>query len=1111
MAALEPRRAHARLRHRISPMIAGVHGRLLTASFIETELTHLGSTAGPPRDVRRAVERWSTDREASFGPASSVRGIADGVAIPLLKILGFGVCRRVDEGDCARLEAGCRGRALVPVTVIGWDQPLDVAWRESVLDAVRADERWSFVTNGTSLRIVDAHRTWSRHYLDFDLALLAAADAAAFALLWQMARAEALASSPRLLDRAVDQSARHGVAVCGALATGVLDALELLLRAVARRRRHAASELLLEQSLTVLYRVLFLLFAEARGLVPIWHPIYRGRYTIDSIVATLLAGRRYRGVWAAINAISRLAHAGCTAGELKVTAFNGRLFSPSSTGAFEGDTVDDDVMAKAVLAIGTTPPSRTAGRRRIVYRDLDVEELGAVYEQVLDHEPVAGRLTRTRDVRKSTGAFYTPRALTAYVVRETLRPLLAGKSAEDILRLRVLDPAMGSGAFLVAACLQLAEAAEEALVRDGEWHRSDVTAADRVALRREIAQRCLFGVDLNPTAVQVARLSLWLTTLAADKPLTFLDHRLVAGNSLVGASPADLWRQPGGGSTRGPRRRDEGLFEAADFAPVLRQAVQTHVQLGEQEDATASIVRAKERTLAALHAPDGTLGRHARVLDLWCAGWFWPDGEAPNRTAFGELVDVLLGRGGSLPLRVTKGLLDAAHVLAAQQRFVHWPLTFPEVFHDADGQPLGNAGFDAIVGNPPWDMVRGDSGETGTRQTRRDEAKSLTAFVRESGIYRVDAHSHVNRYQLFVERALQLARRDGRIGFILPAGSVTDGGCAPLRQHLFDHAAIDSIDGCDNRRRIFPIHRSVRFVVMTATNGERTDAVRCRFGVDDVNDLDRPGADRRAFTITRAFISRLSGDDDLAIPEIRDPADLRILEQISARIPALDSTAGWNVSFGRELNATDDRDLFVPFDPDSHGRPVLEGKQIEPFRVSVEGCRYQLRAHAKVRIPRKPRLAYRDVASATNRLTLIAAMVPADAVTTHTLFCLKTLLPLDAQHVLCALLNSFVANYLIRFRVNTHVTASLMSRLRVPPIDRDTHPYHRLSTLAQTLMHSPAAAERQPEYAELQGMIGTLYGLSETDFRHILSTFPLIPEEVKSSVLLQFNNFHSIT
>src|SRR5947207_1155763 len=462
-------------------MIAGVRGRLLTASFVETELPRLANSGTPPRDVLCALERWSTHREAAFGPASSVRGIADGVAIPLLRLLGFTVGRRHDGGDSARLEAGWRAGALVPVTILGWDQPLDVAWRDSILDAVRADERWAFITNGTSLRIVDAHRTWSRHYLEFDLALLAG-DAAAFALLWQVARAESLASSPRLLDRAVDQSARYGVAVCGALATGVLDALELLLRTLARRRRHAASELLLEQSLTVLYRVLFLLFAEARGLVPVWHPVYRDRYTIDSIVSTLLAGRRYRGVWAAINAISRLAHAGCTAGELKVTAFNGRLFSPSGTGAFDGDAIDDEVMANAVLSISTTPPNRTAGRRRIVYRDLDVEELGAVYEQVLDHEPDAGRLTRTRDVRKSTGAFYTPRALTAYVVRETLRPLLAARTAGEILRLRVLDPAMGSGAFLVAACAQLAEAAEEALIREGEWHRSDVTAADRIGL-----------------------------------------------------------------------------------------------------------------------------------------------------------------------------------------------------------------------------------------------------------------------------------------------------------------------------------------------------------------------------------------------------------------------------------------------------------------------------------------------------------------------------------------------------------------------------------------------------------------------------------------------------
>jgi hypothetical protein len=187
---------------------------------------------------------------------------------------------------------------------------------------------------------------------------------------------------------------------------------------------------------------------------------------------------------------------------------------------------------------------------------------------------------------------------------------------------------------------------------------------------------------------------------------------------------------------------------------------------------------------------------------------------------------------------------------------------------------------------------------------------------------------------------------------------------------------------------------------------------------------------------------------------------------------------------------------------------VLEGKQIEPFRVCIDSCQYQLRDDARVTIARRPRLAYRDVASATNRVTLIAAIVPADAVTTHTLFCLKTPLPLGTQHVLCALLNSFVANYLIRFRVNTHVTVALVSRLRVPPIDRDSHVYQRLSTLAQTLMHSPAAAEQQPEYAELQGLVGRLYGLSKADFAHVLSTFPLIPDSVRSDALAQFNNLH---
>src|SRR6185503_20802287 len=343
--------------------------------------------------------------------------------------------------------------------------------------------------------IVDAHHTWSRHYVEFDLSL-ASRDGPARTTFWSLARAEALSGPATVLDRASELSARHGAAVCKALGEGVLHALELLISALASKAGHDPP-VLFDQSLTVLYRVLFLLFAEARGLVPMWHPVYRDRYSIDAIVTTLLAGRPCRGIWLAVLAISRLAHAGCAAGALKVTPFNGRLFAPVHSAAFERTPIDDRVMGAAVMAVGTT--ASPVGRARISYKDLNVEQLGAVYERVLDYEPAGPRaspLTRTGDARRSSGSFYTPRAVTAFLVRQTLEPLVRDRSAEQILELRILDPAMGSGAFLVAACRFLASAVEERLVLDGTWHEGDIDASDRAALRREIAQRCLYGVDL---------------------------------------------------------------------------------------------------------------------------------------------------------------------------------------------------------------------------------------------------------------------------------------------------------------------------------------------------------------------------------------------------------------------------------------------------------------------------------------------------------------------------------------------------------------------------------------------------------------------------------------
>jgi hypothetical protein len=607
--------------------------------------------------------------------------------------------------------------------------------------------------------------------------------------------------------------------------------------------------------------------------------------------------------------------------------------------------------------------------------------------------------------------------------------------------------------------------------------------------------------------VQLARLSLWLATLAADRPLTFLDHHLVAGNSLVGATPDDLRRQPGASAQRGRRAAALPLFEQAGLPSALDSAVRARTQMASEPDDSAAVVRRKEAALAFLQSSRSPLHAWSRALDLWCAGWFWENGRPPAPGVAAEVRHYLFTGASALPARMATTIAETVDAIARRHRFLHWPLTFPEVFAAADGEPPAARGFDAVLGNPPWDMVRGDSGTDDVRDRRRDDARRLTAFVRESGVYRVDAGAHVNRYQLFVERALQLTRRNGRLGLVLPSGLVADAGAAGLRRHLLDRAKLDTVVGFDNRHGIFPIHRSVRFVLLGCTAGEPTSQLTCRFGLSRPDELDAPAASpfRDSVVLTRRLLARISGEDDLGVPELLTARDLAIVERISAAVPAFASTEGWHATFGRELNASDDRDAFVPYSGGDDARPVLEGKQLDPFRVAVEASRLALPGDSPLcaRVPRRGRLGYREVAGAANRLTLIAAVIPPRCVTTHTIFCLKTPLPLSAQHVLCGLLNSFVANYLIRLRVNTHVTGALMSKLRVPLVVGAG--FARLEKLSRALASSGGRAEEHGEYIELQALVARLYQLTSGDFEHVLGTFPLIDSGVKERALARFN------
>jgi hypothetical protein len=1100
-------------------MIPGLSGSLLSHDAVAAWLR-----AGA--DIRHAspLDAQLAAAWREMGPAHAARAVFDRIVTPLASALGLRLTLDgSDRHGALFAQAEAHGRPCAAVVVLAWGADPEEAWRTAVRQGIARATRWCLCFNGPSLRVVDARRTYARRHAEIDLQI-AARDPTTAALVRALLRADAFgAPDGAALDRVVTISEQYRATVRASLQDGVHDALTQLMQAFARARRRRDPQhtgaAVFDESLTVVYRVLFLLFAEARGLVPSWHPTYRDGYTIESLRPAVELETRPRGLWQSLQAIARLAHRGCRAGELHVPPFNGRLFSPVLAPLAESVRLDDGSVRAALLAL-TTRPAR-AGRERISYADLGVEQLGGVYERILDYTPVLGEHAPAGDRastlvpslvrgnrRKASGSFYTPRSLTEFLIRRTLAPLVHEAAPEQVLALRVLDPAMGSGAFLVAACRYLAAAYEAAL----GIPTSELDERDRAGFRRTIAQRCLFGVDLNPTAVQLGRLSLWLATLAGDRPLTFLDHHLRAGNSLVGASLADLARRPTPARARS-RHAAMPLFACDDTGHALAAAVGPRLALASEPGDTLEQVREKERTLAALADRRAPLGAWRAVADLWCAGWFAGGSDVRLLPAtFGALADELLGRARTLPAHVSAPLRDAAEVTAGRERFFHWPLEFPEVFYAPDGQPLAHPGFDVVVGNPPWEMLRGDAGTGDERRAAAHASSQLIRFARGSGVYTLQGDGHANLFQLFVERSLSLVRRGGRVGLLLPSGFATDHGCAALRRQLLDRTGVDAWVSVENRDALFPIHRGLKFVLLCASAAGSTAALPFRSGVRSAEALDRMpdrGPDPEAVAIPRTVLERLSGPQT-AIPEIRSGEDLALVARLTFAHPALGDADGWNVRFGRELNATEDRRHFVerllPAEAGGQKRlyPIVEGKQIQPFAVDVSASRLAVPAVVAGRLldPERTfgcaRLAYRDVSSATNRLTLIAAILPAGVVTTHTLFCLKDPPDVASQRVLCGLLNSFVANYLVRLRVTTHVTTTIVDRLPVPRPARGTPAFLELASLSAVLARQPDDAEAT---VRLQAAAARLYGLSAAEFQLVLDSFPLVDPGVRQHCL----------
>jgi hypothetical protein len=310
------------------------------------------------------------------------------------------------------------------------------------------------------------------------------------------------------------------------------------------------------------------------------------------------------------------------------------------------------------------------------------------------------------------------------------------------------------------------------------------------------------------------------------------------------------------------------------------------------------------------------------------------------------------------------------------------------------------------------------------------------------------------------------------VGLVLPWGVAADEGAAALRARLINHGSVDAIVGFDNAEGIFPIHRGVRFMVLVASPGASPREIRARFGVrtaDEIDDLPgeaEPG-DRGAYPVRLSVESlKRVGGSALRIPDVRRAADLDWLQHVSSAFPRLGAKDGWAAEFGRELNATEDRESFG-----SAGLPVIDGKHIGPFTVDVAASDRripELAARARLADRRftNARLGYRDVSSPGNRYALIAAMIPANVVTTHTLFCLRNAFTTTQQYFLCGLFNSVSVNAIVRMLMGGHVTTGLVEGLPIPRWE-GTPDQLRIAELAERLERDSCNAQASAELNEI--------------------------------------------
>jgi hypothetical protein len=922
--------------------------------------------------------------------------------------------------------SGKRGEETAPSTQM-------LRYLRRIDDITSGTLRWGILTNGAKWRLYfSGARSVSEQFFELDIAAildLPGHNDGLFALneddrrhwltvFYLIFRRDAFVPSgadPRTFhEKALEEGRFYEERVAEDLSNKVFgEVFPDLVRAIVNAAPEADLQEVREAALILLYRLLFILYAEDRDLLPVRDTRYDD-YGLRNQVRINVKERKDRNdtfsdtaarYWGAMADLFLAIDQGDAS--IGLPPYNGGLFDQERHAILTNIRIPDSVMARVIDAMSfeRTPE----GRKYINYRNLSVQQLGSIYERLLEYEVTRdeGEITVRPNIfaRKGSGSYYTPDDLVRLILTETLEPLIEERKsafrdkieelaqgsfpddrkltmvktldpATRLLDLKICDPAMGSGHFLVSlvdfmADQVIAAMAEAELEVPAEWgdyisplgerietiRGTILTNAgarnwtidqdqldDRHIIRRMVLKRCIYGVDKNAMAVELAKVALWLHTFTVGAPLSFLDHHLRCGDSLFGS-----WVKAGidKAATYGtPLLLHEPMNRALRAASKM-QIVEglTDAEIAEAHRSADVFAEVQDMT-----APLDALLKLIHALD-------WLDiRDRPGRAAlkvffdgqFGDPLAIAMGKRAPKIKREADQrfaeILAEARTLIAEENFLNWQVTFPGIWSDWEGEAL-TGGFDAVVGNPPWDRMKlqqvewfaerrpaiamaqrasdrkimidaldaaGDPlAQDYARASQR--AEDATRMARKGGDYPLLSGGDVNLYSLFVERAMTLVQPTGLIGLIVPSGIASDKTAAPFFKGVATEGRLKALYDFENKKVFFPhVHASFKFCAFVASPSPTADEAQCAFYLHNVAELADP---ERRFALSAADFARVNPNTGTApIFRSRRDADLTAAIYASA-VPLVDRSSGaevraWPVKYLRMFDMTNDSGLF---------------------------------------------------------------------------------------------------------------------------------------------------------------------------------------------------------